>query len=169
MANPVGGRRRSILGGLLALPVLLVAGCGQAPAIKPAAVDAEPAPRLSLRIAAGPDANRGPGGKALPVVVRVYALKGVGGFSGADFFSLYDRDAAVLGADLLARDEVTLAPGQFVPIDRPLQPEAGYLGVLVAFRDIDHSHWRESLRLHPGVDNRVEIEVGPASLTIRQR
>ena len=165
MVNPVSCRRRSVLGGLLALPVLLLAGCSKKPEIK----EEKPPPTLSMKISAGPDANRGAGGKALPVVVRVYELKGTGVFTSVDFFSLYDRDAAVLGADLLARDEVTLAPGQFIPLERLLKPEAAYLAVLAAFRDIDHSHWRESLRLHPGVDNQIEIEVGPASVSIRHR
>ncbi|WP_242482214.1 type VI secretion system lipoprotein TssJ [Thiocystis violacea] len=178
MDIPASDRRRIILTSLLALPALLVAGCGKKPAVKEAtppaptpapAATPKPTPKLSIEIRAAGDANRGPGGKGLPVVVRVYTLKSPGVFSTADFFSLYDRDAEVLGTDLIARDEVTLAPGQFLPLERELDPTAGYLGAMAAFRDIDHSHWRESLRLNAGVDNKVLIEVGAKAVSIRHQ
>jgi type VI secretion system protein VasD len=162
---PVSSRRRLILTGCLLLLVGLSPGCGKKPEIK----QEKPPPKLSLKIVAAADANRGPGGKALPIVVRVYDLKGQGAFTTADFFSLYDRESAVLGSALLARDEVTLAPGQFLPIERQLNPDATYLGVIAAFRDIDHSHWREPLRLNPGLDNKVLIEVGANSVSIRHQ
>lgn len=165
MANSVSSRRRSLVSGLLFLPVLLVLACSKAPQLVPE----KPPAKLSVRISAGADANRGAGGRALPIVVRLYELKGPGSFTTADFFSLYDSDSGALGSDMLARDEVTLAPGQFIPIDRPLNPDASYLGVLAAFRDIDHAHWREPLRLHPGVDNRVLIEVGAERVSIRHQ
>lgn len=169
MDIPASLRRRAILTSLLTLPVLLVTGCGKTSTVKPQLPANEPPPTLSLEIRAASDANRGPSGKGLPVVVRVYTLKSPGTFTTADFYSLYDKDAEVLGADLIARDEVTLAPGQFVPLERPLDPNASYLGAMAAFRDIDHSHWREPLRLNPGVDNKVLIEVGANAVSIRHQ
>ncbi|NEX22969.1 type VI secretion system lipoprotein TssJ [Thiorhodococcus mannitoliphagus] len=159
----------------MALPALLAAGCGSKPDVKPVPppeprpetpLDKSP-PVLNIEIRAAADANRGPSGKGLPVVVRVYTLKSPGVFTTTDFYSLYDKEGALLGADLIARDEVTLAPGQSRPLERQLDPGAGYLGAVAAFRDIDHSRWRETLRLNPGVDNRVLIEVGARAVSIR--
>lgn len=160
MSSPVSERRRIILVAGLALAIPLVGGCSKKEVKEPE----KPPPRLSIRIAAADDANQG----GRPIVVRVYELKGQGAFATADFFSLYDRDAEVLGAELLARDEVTLAPGQFLPLERDLKSEAAYLGVVAAFRDIDRAQWRHLLSLKPGVDNRVSIQVGARSVSISQ-
>ncbi len=129
----------------------------------------KPPPQLTLNISAAANANRDPDGKALAVVVRAYELKSHGVFAKADFFSLYDRDNAVLGGDLLARDELTLAPGQFLPITRPLNPDATYIGVIVAFRDLDHSRWREVMRLNPLKDNNLQIDIGADAVSIRHQ
>ncbi|NEV63359.1 type VI secretion system lipoprotein TssJ [Thiorhodococcus minor] len=166
---PVSARRRQILTGLIALPAVLAAACGKKPEVRPAPPPDKPPPKLSVEIRADGNANRGPSGKGLPVVVRVYTLKSAGVFNTSDFYSLFDKDAAVLGADLIARDEMTLAPGQSLPLERGLNAGAGYLGVVAAFRDIDHSLWREALRLNPGVDNRVLIEVGASKVSIRHQ
>lgn len=151
---------------LLVLSLALLQACGGKSPVQ-RLVD-QPS-RLRVEILASADANRGPGGKPLPVVVRVYELRGQGAFTTADFFSLYDRETEVLGQDLIARDEVTLAPGQFLPLERPLEPDAAYLGVLAAFRDLDHSHWREPLRLKPGTDNDILVEVGAKAVSVRHR
>lgn len=169
MDIPVSVRRRRILTGLTALPALLAAACGKKPEVKPEPPPDKPPPKLSIEIRAAGNANRGPSGKGFPVVVRVYALKSSGVFATTDFYSLFDKDAAILGADLVARDEMTLAPGQSLPLERGLDPNASYLGVVAAFRDIDHGRWREALRLNPGVDNRVLIEVGANAVSIRHQ
>lgn len=159
------------------LSILLIAwltGCGTKPKLPelPPVLPIEkliekPMPQLTMRIAATADANRDPEGKPLAVVVRVYELKSHGVFTKADFFSLYDRESAVLGGDLIIRDEVTLAPQQFLPISRPLNPDATYIGVVAAFRDIDHSQWRDLIHLNPLQNNNLQIEVGAANVSIR--
>src|SRR5947209_3624390 len=51
-------------------------------------------------------------GVSSPVVVRIYALKSLAAFNGADFFSLADKDKETLGAELLEREELLLKPGE---------------------------------------------------------
>jgi len=165
LENPLKSRFRWIPIVLLTLSVALFVGCGKKTAVREMLTP--PPAKLHIDVIAAADSNLGPGGKPLPVVVRIYELKGQGVFTTADFFALYDKDAEVLGSELIARDEVTLAPGQSLPIERPLKPDATYLGVVAAFRDIDRAHWREPLRLRPGVDNRVEIRVGARAVSIR--
>lgn len=163
-------RRRSI-GRLVLLTVCFVSlvGCGSKPKMPPPKDDQPPPPKLWIQATATPDANRGPDNQALPVVVRLYSLKGQGDFATADFFSLFDRDAEILKAQLIARDEVTLAPGQFLLIERPLDPEAAYLGAIAAFRDIDRSRWRDLMPLKVGANNNLIVEVGAESVSIRFR
>jgi len=106
---------------------------------------------LQMAVRAGNQLNPDFQGRPSPVVVRVYLLRAGINFGAADFFSLYERDAAVLGADLLAREEVQLRPGTTVSIARKFPNDARFLGVVVAFRDIERSSWRalSSLPLPP--------------------
>jgi type VI secretion system VasD/TssJ family lipoprotein len=120
----------------------------------PAAAKAEPPPpppkpvlvvperELQMAIQAGNQLNPDLQGRPAPVVVRLYLLRAGINFGAADFFSLYERDAAVLGPDLLAREEVQLRPGATVSIARKFPDDARFLGVLVAFRDIERTRWR---------------------------
>ena len=143
--------RRGILHLLLVVTgLVLLAGCA-----KPE----KPPLKLNLEIAASGDLNPGPDGQPLPVVLRLYQLKQPGGFMGADFYSLFDKEASVLGADLLAREEITLRPGQVLHLQRPQEPAASYVGVLAAYRALERSRWRAGQGLQSGVDNRIGIQV----------
>jgi type VI secretion system protein VasD len=115
------------------------------------------------------DANRGPGGQALPIVVRLYELKAQGAFSGADFFSLYDRESKTLDGELISREELTLTPGQTRQIVKPLNPQARYLGVLGAFRDIDRASWRALVPLVAGTNNNLDVAVGAKTIRAQAR
>ncbi len=101
-----------------------------------------PARQLQLAIQAVEGLNPDALNRPSPVVVRVYLLRAEIAFGAADFFSLYERDAATLGPDLLAREELQLRPGRTVAISRDFPPEARFLGVLVAFRNVEKSTWR---------------------------
>jgi type VI secretion system protein VasD len=101
-----------------------------------------PPRELQLTIKGGSQLNPDYLSRPSPVVVRVYLLKAEIAFGAADFFSLFERDGATLGADLLAREEVQLRPGRAVTISRGFPPEARYLGVVVAFRNVEKSTWR---------------------------
>ena len=146
-----------------------LAACGG----KPPKVEKPPAPKappvLTVDLSAGSNVNRGPGGQALPIVVRLYELKAQGAFSGADFYSLYDRESETLGAELIAREELTLAPGQSSQVRKPLSPEARYLGVLGAFRDIDRAAWRGLVPLISGKDNTLDVRVDATAIRVEPR
>ena len=128
----------------------------------PPAAKAEPPPppkpvlvvpgrELQLAVRAGNLLNPDFQGRPSPVVVRFYLLRAEITFGAADFFSLFERDAATLGADLVAREEVQLRPGRNVSITRDFPADARFLGVVAAFRDIEKSGWRalSSLPLPP--------------------
>lgn len=163
-------RLRWILGPVLFVVALAtLSACGGKPPKREKPPPPGPPPQLRIDVTASAQANRGPGGQALPIVVRLYELKAQGAFSGADFFSLYDRESAVLGGELIAREELTLAPGQTGHIDKPLDPQARYLGILGAYRDIDHASWRSLVPLISGKNNDLDVAVGATAIRAQPR
>ncbi len=106
-------------------------------------------------------------GSALPIVVRVFELKAQGAFGGADFFSLYEHESKTLGGELIAREELTLAPGQTRQIVKPLDPQTRYLGVLGAFREIDRATWRALVPLVAGKDNNLDVAVDANAIRVQ--
>ena len=98
--------------------------------------------KARMTVIAQADVNPDAGGRPSPVVVRVYQLQQDAKFANADFFALFDDEQQALGADLLARDEVTLAPGERKELQLVVKGEAKFLGAVAAYRDIRNSQWR---------------------------
>lgn len=136
----------------------LLAGCASPPpAPKPTSVKA------SVQAAAdvNPDARK----RASPLVVRIYELKSAAAFEASDFLSLYDRDQATLGADMLGREEFTMRPGETRPWEKTLGPEVRFIGVMAAYRDIEHARWKTLIALKPGQKNTLTIKADAISVT----
>jgi type VI secretion system protein VasD len=95
-----------------------------------------------MTVIAQPDVNPDAAGRPSPVVVRVYQLQQEAKFANADFFALFDDEQQALGADLLARDEITLAPGERKELQIAVKGEAKFVGAVAAYRDIRNSQWR---------------------------
>ncbi len=125
----------SILRSLVLVAALTaLAGCTTAPA--------KPKP-FTLTLDATADLNPGPDGAASPVVVRVYQLASDGDFRTASFGSLYPGDGrAALSKNLIAQQELMSFPGEKTNVEVSLSSDARVLGILVAYRDIDHASWR---------------------------
>ena len=109
-----------------------------------------------------PDAT----GRPSPVVLRIYELRAPSAFQNADFFSLYEKDAATLGQEMVLRDEMELQPGETRELNRDLQADTRYVGVMAAFRDIDQAHWRAITPVTKGEKTRVTIKVDKLSVSI---
>ncbi len=130
--RPASQPRRSLLRLACLLP-LAVGRCGSPP--PPPAV-------LSLTIKGSADQNTDPTGHASPVAVHLYQLATTAKFERSDFFALTEREQATLGQDVLASEEVLLAPGETQTITRELKKGTQSVGLVVLFRDIDHAKWR---------------------------
>jgi type VI secretion system protein VasD len=109
-------------------------------------------------IEAAGDLNPSISRRPSPLLLRVYELKSATAFNSADFVSLYQRDQAELGADLVAREELMLAPGSRRPLERTLAPETRFIGLLGAFRDLEHATWRSVLPVTPHRTQQVRIQ-----------
>ena len=119
--------RLFLLGLLAALPL---AACGGVPA------------SLHVSATGAADLNPGPGGEAFPAQVRVYQLRATGKFDNADYFQLVDHEQAALGSDLVSRDDFILHPGETRTVELKTKPETRFVGVAVAYRNIDSATWR---------------------------
>lgn len=123
---------------LLILPAAaLLARCADAP--DPAVLD--------LTVTAGRDQNPDPAGTPTAVAIRLYQLASTAAFMSADVFALSEHEAATLGTDGLASEEIVLAPGERRIVQHPLKPGAQFLGAIALFREIDRAAWRASAPL----------------------
>ena len=154
-------RRRLLLVGL----GLSLVGCAASPPTPVQPKIVEPA-NLVITVAARNDVNPDIRGRASPLSLRLFELKSEAAFQNADFFALYDRDQATLGGDMLARDEVIIRPGETQTITRKANADTRLLGVIAAFRDLEHSVWRTSVAVPPPVEAKGVGAAGPRDLRL---
>lgn len=140
---------------------LALAGCGAPPPPPP------PPTVVNLSVVAGPDINPSPSGQAAPVVLRVYQLGSSAGFGNAEFFPLYNADAATLGADIVKREDVQLVPGDKKTLTlSPTDPvkAVGFFAGLRAFQD---ATWRASADIPPHLTTNVTVTIDHSGLAVK--
>ena len=64
--------------------------------------------------------------------------------------SLQSGDRAVLGTDLLMREEFVLRPGEQKRIRRKSHPDLESIAVMAGYRDLAQSDWRAVEHVAPG-------------------
>jgi type VI secretion system protein VasD len=131
---------------------LLLTACAAKPPPPPASV----AGSIQASAQINPSASKRPS----PLLIRVYELKSVAAFNGADFMSLYQRDQAALGGDLLAKEEFVLEPGETKAFAKTLAPDTRFLGVVAAYRDLEHAKWRSVVAIQPSQPHKVMVRAG---------
>ncbi|OAJ58741.1 type VI secretion system-associated lipoprotein [Paraburkholderia ginsengiterrae] len=170
--------RRRVLG--LGVASALLAGCSMldklpligsakkpppAPAAPPPA--SPPPPQLvDVALEAAPGLNPDTSGRPSPVVVRLYQLKSAGKFANADFFALFDHDATLLGADLLAREDLDIAPAANRTVVLERAKDARQFAVLAAYRDVDSAHWRAVVDVWPANVKRFDVRLDALGVAV---
>jgi type VI secretion system protein VasD len=146
---------------LLAMCVLsLLSACGASP----------PQPTIiAAAVDATGDLNPDSRGRASPVVLRLFELKTVAAFNSADFFSLWDRESETLGAELVAREEFQLRPGERTSFERTLQADTAHVAVIAAFRDLERAQWRAAVTVVPHRKQALAIRLDARSVTLSAR
>jgi len=134
---------------------LALAGCASAP--KPTTVTGS----IEAVAQLNPSAARRPS----PMLLRIYELKTAAAFNGADFMSLYQSDQATLGAELLAREEVTLKPSESRPYSKTLAQDTRFIGIMGAYRDVERATWRAVVPVQPGKPQKLIIKAGELAIT----
>lgn len=146
---------------MLALIMLIVAGCGR---------EKQPDPTtVNLLLTASPQSNPDRNNRPSPVLVRVYELRSSGSFETADFFALLEQDQGVLGAEMLNRWEFQLAPGETQTLDATFQPGSRHIAVVVAVRDIERAQWRAISAVTPNQQNQLSAMIGQLDVTLQPR
>jgi type VI secretion system VasD/TssJ family lipoprotein len=79
---------------------------------------------VKMSVSAAADVNPAGDGRPSSLVLRIYQLKSDTKFLAADFFGLYDKEDEVLAGDLLASQELTLAPGESRELEMEISAEA---------------------------------------------
>ena len=114
---------------------------------------------IELTLVGGPELNPNGQGRASPVVVRIFELAATQAFESAQFQGLFEHPADVLKQDLVAQEELVLRPGEIQERNRSSQPQVQALGVMAAFRDVEHAVWHLTVPLRPGRRNFLLVEV----------
>ncbi|MEW8647045.1 MAG: type VI secretion system lipoprotein TssJ [Candidatus Thiodiazotropha endolucinida] len=120
---------------------------------------------MSAAQSVNPDINDRPS----PIVARIYELKSLSVFNNADFFNLFEQDVALLGDEMLMRDELHFQPGEVKLLERELQPDTRYVGVIGAYRDIENATWRRSIEINLHDETTFVIEFGKSGITLQKK
>lgn len=103
--------------------------------------------KVKATVRAVEDLNPDYQGRPSPVSLIVFQLASADAFQNADFFSLFDAESGVLGGDQLGRTQLLLQPGEDREWTADFDRETRFVGVIVAFRDIENAQWRGMVSL----------------------
>ena len=137
----------------LLVGMLALAGCGGPP---------PPPPPTLIDVAFSADAASNGGA---PLGIRIYQLASPAAFDGAQFFPLFNGDAAVLKDDLVKRDDLILAPGQsktqaLAPADR-----VKAIGIFASYRNYESLTWRTLTPVPANQKSLLTITSGASGLS----
>lgn len=100
-----------------------------------------------VKLIAAEDVNPDVHKRPSPIQITLYTLASTRGFEESDFFELQGDPRQVLGEELLKVEQVILRPGQTHVLRGGGDAEARALGVVAAYRDLEHSDWRLTIPL----------------------
>jgi type VI secretion system protein VasD len=61
---------------------------------------------------------------------------------------------------MLAKEEFVLAPGETKTFAKTLAPDTRFLGVVAAYRDLEHAKWRSVVAIQPSQPQKVMVKAG---------
>ncbi|PKM36293.1 MAG: type VI secretion system lipoprotein TssJ [Gammaproteobacteria bacterium HGW-Gammaproteobacteria-10] len=124
---------------------------------------------LELKLKAGKLLNPDIEGRASPLVVRIYQFEAIDKFNTSDFFAIYDNDVALLGQDIIFRKELELQPDTNRNLSLESKPEAHYLAIFAAFRNLDTAQWKTSMKIVPNQTNKVTLNFDQYTVTLNTK
>jgi len=80
---------------------------------------------------------------------------------------LDENSHTVLGAELLAQDELKLEPDQARHYVRELQPTTRYLGIIAAYQDIDNARWRTHVDIVPHEITKIVVRLDAKAVSAK--
>jgi type VI secretion system protein VasD len=149
------------------LVLLLITACGAKETPPPPAPPPEPPTSVILEIETAGDINPNPMGRPSPLVLRIYQLKSPAGFEKADFMSLYEKEEAVLGRDLIKKEEIMLKVQEMQTIPIEVENDTGALGLMAVFRNYEQSQWKAAAAIIRHQPNRMSVHISGNTLTVK--
>jgi type VI secretion system protein VasD len=143
-----------------------IGGCAKPPAPPPAP---PPPTIIQATLNASEVVNPDGRGRASPILVRVFELKTLAAFDAADFFSIWEREQETLGAELAAREEIQLRPGESTKLLRTTNADTRHFAVVAAYRDLERSTWRAAVAVMPNQTNVISVDLDARKLSIARR
>lgn len=80
--------------------------------------------------------------------------------------SLYQSDQPTLSADLVAKDEVMLQPGETRPYEKKLSDQTRFVGVFAAYRNLEQATWRAISPVQPNRTQKITIRAEPLAVSV---
>ncbi len=154
----LGRGLRGVVGCAVIGVMAALSGCAGAP--KPVISD------VQVMLQAAADVNPDSRKRASPITVRIYAMKSAAPFESADFFSLFEKDTATLGGELVQREEALLRPGDQKTLALKLGPEVKAIAVMAAFRDLERSRWRAVHMVEVGKATDLKVKLSGTQVTL---
>lgn len=122
--------------------------------------------RISMEVASLPNVNPDSSGRPSPVIVKMYELRNDIAFRQGDFQTLFMEPMKLLGAELVAMDELLFVPGEARTVEYVPMPETRYVGILAGFRQMERARWRHVVPVNPEKKSRIRLELNDTSLTV---
>lgn len=153
----------------LILPALLVlSGCTKVNSGVVGRFDLDTDLKLILDV--GKNINPDEKHSASPLYLRLYELNSDKVFARLDFLELYENDSALLGKDLIAKQELdAVLPGVSREEQFVLNPDTRYVGLLAEFYQYKGSKFKVVFPVTPKnvFENKVRVEIVDNKLILR--
>jgi len=150
-------RTRTIVAGIFGLALL--SGCAAPPPPPPPTV-------INLTLNATADTNPTTDNAGAPIAMRAYQLTSAANFNGAEFFQIFNADAATLKTDIVKREDFLLAPS--ASKTEKIMPDSTVksLGIFAAYRSFQTVTWRGSADVVANKINNITVTLGHDGVTI---
>lgn len=123
-------------------------------------------PRVALAVASQPNVNPDHSNRPSPVIVKIYELRNDLTFKQAEFITLFDTPLQVLGADLIAADELIFIPAEARRVAYQPNSNTRFVGVVAGFRQMDRALWRVIKPVDPEEENWLAFELNDATILV---
>ena len=132
--------------------LFLVMGCTTMNKIVPPSTD------LIINVSknVNPDTSERPS----PVVMKIFELSSR---------TIFDTPEKILGPDLLKKDELELQPDSIQQYKMSLNRNTRYVGVVVAYRNIDQARWRAVIEVDPTGYDDINVNVEAIATYMREQ
>ena len=149
-------RTRTIVAGIFGMALL--SGCAAPPPPPPTVIN--------LTLNATADTNPTTDNAGAPIATRAYQLTSAANFNGAEFFQIFNADAATLKTDIVKREDFLLAPS--ASKTEKIMPDSTVksIGIFAAYRSFQAVTWRGSADVVANKINNITVTFGHDGVAI---